>query len=104
MVYNRRDEVEIMKLVGATNRFIKLPFCIEGVVQGLIGSACALIVLFFVSNIFMDRVISFIRLYIGTYTFIFLDLRLNAYILLLGALLGLIGSLFALQSIEEFQN
>lgn len=104
MIYNRRDEVEIMKLVGATNRFIKLPFCIEGVVQGLIGSSCALIVLFFVATIFMDRVISFIRLYIGTYTFVFLDFRLTTYILLLGALLGLMGSLFALQSIEEFEN
>jgi cell division transport system permease protein len=36
-MYARRREIEVMKLVGATNWFIRLPFMVEGLVQGLVG-------------------------------------------------------------------
>lgn len=41
-MYARRREIEVMKLVGATNWFIRVPFMLEGVFQGLVGSAVAL--------------------------------------------------------------
>jgi cell division transport system permease protein len=41
-VYARRDEIEIMKLVGATDGYVRAPFLLEGVLQGLIGAALAL--------------------------------------------------------------
>ncbi|MBI5587760.1 MAG: ABC transporter permease [Deltaproteobacteria bacterium] len=44
-VYARKEEIEIMRLVGASNRFIKIPFFIEGVVQGLIGGLVALLII-----------------------------------------------------------
>lgn len=40
-VYARRDEIEIMKLVGATDWYVRTPFLIEGLVQGLAGAALA---------------------------------------------------------------
>ena len=40
-IFARRREVEVMKLVGATNWFIRWPFVIEGIVCGLIGAALA---------------------------------------------------------------
>ncbi len=40
-IYARRREVSVMKLVGATNWFIRIPFMSEGLVQGLAGSAVA---------------------------------------------------------------
>jgi cell division transport system permease protein len=40
-VYARRDEIEIMKLVGATDAFVSTPFLIEGIVQGVLGAALA---------------------------------------------------------------
>lgn len=43
-VYARKDEIEIMRLVGASDRFIKVPFFIEGVVQGLMGGLIALLI------------------------------------------------------------
>jgi cell division transport system permease protein len=41
-IYARREEIEIQKLVGATDRFVKAPFLIEGFLQGLLGAAVAL--------------------------------------------------------------
>ena len=40
-VFNRRKEIGIMKLVGATNGFIRFPFFVEGVASGLISAALA---------------------------------------------------------------
>ena len=39
-MFARRREIEVMKLVGATNWFIRVPFMLEGIVQGLVG-ACS---------------------------------------------------------------
>lgn len=41
-MFARRREIEVMKLVGATNWFIRVPFMLEGLVQGLIGAFLAL--------------------------------------------------------------
>jgi cell division transport system permease protein len=41
-VYVRRDEIEIMKLVGATDTYVRMPFLLEGALQGIIGSLLAL--------------------------------------------------------------
>ncbi|HEX2034073.1 MAG TPA: permease-like cell division protein FtsX [Chloroflexota bacterium] len=43
-VYARRQEIEIMKLVGATDWFIRWPFLLEGVLYGLIGAAITILV------------------------------------------------------------
>jgi cell division transport system permease protein len=40
-IYARRDEVSIMKLVGASNWFIRVPFLLEGMIEGLVGAALA---------------------------------------------------------------
>ena len=40
-MYDRRDEIAIMKMVGATNGFIRLPFVVEGFTLGMIGAALA---------------------------------------------------------------
>lgn len=40
-MYDRRDEIAIMKMVGATNGFIRLPFVVEGFVLGMLGAAAA---------------------------------------------------------------
>lgn len=40
-IYARRDEVSIMKLVGASNWFIRVPFLLEGMIEGVVGAALA---------------------------------------------------------------
>jgi cell division transport system permease protein len=44
-IYARRDEIEIMQLVGATDRFVAAPFLIEGLLEGLAGAGLAALAL-----------------------------------------------------------
>jgi cell division transport system permease protein len=53
-VFARRKEIGIMRLVGATNWFIRLPFLIEGIVEGLIGAGAAILGLFIMKVAFID--------------------------------------------------
>jgi len=46
-IYARRDEIGIMKLVGAGNWFVRIPFLLEGVIEGLAGALLAVIVVGF---------------------------------------------------------
>jgi cell division transport system permease protein len=47
-IYAKRELIRAMKLVGATNGFIRSPFIIEGILQGLIAGAMAIVTMFFV--------------------------------------------------------
>lgn len=40
-MFDRREEIAIMKMVGATNSFIRLPFVVEGFLLGLVGALCS---------------------------------------------------------------
>ena len=42
-VYARRDEIEIMKLVGATDGYVRLPFLLEGALQGMAGAGLSVL-------------------------------------------------------------
>jgi cell division transport system permease protein len=53
-VFNRRKEIGIMRLVGATNWHIRLPFLIEGVLEGVVGAAAAVLSLFLIDVLFLD--------------------------------------------------
>jgi cell division transport system permease protein len=53
-VYARRREVEVMKLVGATNWFIRWPFVIEGMIVGFLGGVLAILLLALAKTTFVD--------------------------------------------------
>ena len=49
-MFARRREIEVMKLVGATDWFIRIPFMLEGLIQGLVGALCANAALWLINN------------------------------------------------------
>jgi cell division transport system permease protein len=54
-MFARRKEIGIMRLVGATNWRIRVPFLIEGLVEALLGAAAAIVALFLLKVVFIDR-------------------------------------------------
>ncbi len=51
-VFARKNEIEILRFVGGTNLFIRIPFWLEGITLGLLGSALSLVLLFIVIHLF----------------------------------------------------
>ena len=84
-IHSRKTIVEIMRLVGATNRFIKAPFVIEGIIQGFLGSILAALILWLATD-FVNTVFN-------------LSLKVSpviyAALVLLGGIIGLMGSYFS---------
>jgi cell division transport system permease protein len=54
-MFARRREIEVMKLVGATNWFIRVPFIVEGIVQTLVGAAIGVGFMTFLIRPFIDE-------------------------------------------------
>lgn len=52
----RKEEIEIMKYIGATDFFVRAPFVVEGIIIGLFGSALPLVIIFFLYNNVVDYV------------------------------------------------
>ena len=55
-MYDRRDEIAIMKMVGATNGFIRLPYVVEGFTLGMVGAAAAFFVEWGMYNALVQKV------------------------------------------------
>ena len=56
--FGRREEIAIMKMVGATNAFIRLPFIIEGLILGLIGAVVAFFIEWGIYSLVSERVMT----------------------------------------------
>ena len=95
-LFSRREEIEIMRLVGATDVFIKMPFIIEGFIQGLKGSFIAHLFLVTAQNFFFPTISSTITLLLGYPGPIILSSNLLIILFVLGGGLGVLGSLVSL--------
>jgi cell division transport system permease protein len=94
-VYARRDEIEIMTLVGATGSFVRAPFLLEGMIQGLAGGGIALASLLLAEHalkVGMERGLAYAY---GPIELQFVPIEYVGYLLLAGTALGLVGSLLA---------
>ncbi len=57
-IFSRRREIEVMKLVGATNWFVRGPFMLEGLICGLVGSVLAVVLLFIGQKLALPAIFS----------------------------------------------
>ena len=96
-IFSRKDELELMGLVGATRWFIKAPFLIEGVLQGVLGVSVAILVLSGVYMIFLHNADIFFSFHTMVSGLLFLPISYLAALLLGGAALGFVGSLASLK-------
>jgi cell division transport system permease protein len=60
-IFSRRREIEVMKLVGATNWFVRGPFMLEGLICGLAGSVAAVILLVLGKEIALPAILGHIN-------------------------------------------
>lgn len=95
-VFSRRREIQIMKLVGASNSFVRWPFLIEGLALGLVGGALAAGIVGMGYNwisMYVLSTLTFLPVVQNTTLFY----QVSAGLLLAGMAMGGIGSGFALQ-------
>jgi cell division transport system permease protein len=92
-IYSRRGEIEILKLVGATDWFVKAPFLLEGMIQGILSGIVALLVLFSGYLLLSAKKMHFLGL--AVLDFVFLPNEYVFSILFISVALGLIGSFIA---------
>ena len=95
--FARRREIEVMKLVGASNWFVRVPFMAEGLVQGLIGAFLAVGVVVALKvgfDSWFDNPDGFFReFYLTSGDAMWVSIR----VLVLGVVIGLVGSLIGLR-------
>ena len=94
-ILNRRAEIEVMKLVGASNGFARRPFLYSGTWYGLGGAILALALVGVGQAVLAHPVAQLAALYGSRFTLRGLDLATSASVLGVGALLGWLGSWFA---------
>lgn len=95
-IYARRKEIGIMRLVGASNWFIRTPFLLEGTLQSLLGALLALLTLGSVQWFIMPKVretISFLPVSLSSGS----AATISAILIISGVVIGLAGSAVALR-------
>lgn len=95
----RKNEIAIMKLIGATDSFVRAPFIVEGLLLGLIGTVIPLVILYFAYNSLLGHIID---RYLGSLSSVFMDVQamyhyLVPLALVLGLGIGLLGSIITVR-------
>lgn len=95
-VYARRDELDILALVGASRTFVRVPFLLEGTLQGLLGGLVALLLVYGAYEMVLPQVRFGLEMLVGRADLRFFTMGESIGLVLAGAGLGLLGSLTAL--------
>lgn len=98
-VIARKDEIEILRFVGGTNVFIRIPFLAEGIILGALGGILSLLLLFIVIKLFPLYLGSSLGILNELINFRYLTFSQSIALVFSGAVIGLFGSL---SSIAKF--
>jgi cell division transport system permease protein len=99
--FARRREIEVMKLVGASNWFVRVPFMAEGLVQGAIGAGFAVGLVYFLKWIiskFLKNQHNLLQPFYASSHDVFV---IGALVLSIGAVIGILGSMIGLRRFLE---
>jgi len=97
--FGRREEIAIMKMVGATDSFIRTPFIIEGLTLGVIGSGLAMLLEWGIYTLITDKVMASIAgSYVNVLSFSSLALPLGLVFLGVGVVVGAFGGTIAIRN------
>ena len=100
-IFSRRREIEVMKLVGASNWFVRVPFMAEGLVQGAIGAGFAVGLVYFLKWIiskFLKNQHNLLQPFYASSHDVFV---IGALVLSIGAVIGIMGSMIGLRRFLE---
>jgi cell division transport system permease protein len=95
-LFARKEEIAIMRVVGATDFFIKIPFYLEGLFQGMIGALVAIALLYFSSQLFIKWLSQSPYMTLKSFSIAFLPFPWIILVILGGMATGLLGSFFSL--------
>lgn len=95
-VFARQNEIEILRLSGATNSFIRIPFLLEGIILGIIGGILSFILLLLLIEIFPLYLGSSLGVISDIIKFRYLSFSQVIALLAAGAVIGFLGSLSSL--------
>ena len=101
-MYSRRFEISIMKSVGATNAFVRLPFVVEGMVLGFISASIGTGVLYVVYEGVMSAVNSFVK--ISTIPFSDVYLQVGGIFIVAGVVIGAFGSFISMRKYLKMEG
>ena len=95
--YARRREIEVMKLVGASNWFVRVPFMLEGMLQGVLGAGVGVAAVWGLRQVLTNAIPTDSLFWKGWYVGSADATQISLIVLLLGAAIGVLGATVGLR-------
>ncbi len=102
-ISSRREEIEVMQWMGASPAFIRVPFYVEGLIQGLLGGGLAILFLFLLHQGLFFNLPPSIQAWLAKIPVLFLPAKTTVWILLGGMILGFFGSIVASMRVLQYK-
>jgi len=102
-ISSRREEIEVMHWVGASPGFIRVPFYVEGLIQGLLGGGLAILFLFLLHQGLFLYIPPSMQAWLAKIPVLFLPPKTIVWILLGGMVLGFFGSIVASMRVLKYK-